>query len=638
MGLKKAGRINYIRRTLQWIILILLVYMLVRPLFDKNYLADFEAYCPFGGIQALMSYLYSGSLACSMTTVQIGLGLALFIAVILFAKLFCSNICPVGTITEWFGSLGRKVKVHITVKGLADRILRIFKYALLFITVYFSVTSSELFCKSFDPYFALVSGFGSDVVIRYAIPALLLVVAGSFFIRQFWCKYICPLGAVTNIAVYALPAAALVLLWVILNVIFGGAIHWIWLLGGICLTGFLLEAVTLRFLVFPPLRIVRDAEKCTRCKICNKNCPMGISISEAEKVQHIDCHLCTDCIAKCPVQGALSINKKWPRWIPAVMTVLMIAAALVISNRFEIPTINEKWGSEEQMKSASAFEMEGLESIKCFGSSRAFANQMKEVPGVLGVSAFVRHHRVKVFYDKSVISEEGIKEAIFSPVSEFFLLPSIGQRSVGSFSVGINHCFDPNDQYYLTELLRQQDGILALQTHFGEPVKATVYYDDKVTDERKIIKAIQQKELVIGEGKDKVVQRLNFEPVIMKGIKPDTLPVSAFLRLFYEETDVTFNFFEKYKAGQIGQWEAAFDQATDPASQEWIPYLISHASNDSGIVRFSILFTDDGPVLRIGYVKSLTTPEKISKLLNAPELLVYYPDGKTEKVQNPFRI
>lgn len=638
MRLKKAGRINYIRRTLQWIILILLVYMLVRPLFDKNYLADFEAYCPFGGMQALMSYLYSGSLACSMTTVQIGLGLALFVAVILFAKLFCSNICPIGTITEWFGSLGRKLRVHITLGGFLDKMLRIVKYALLFITIYFSVTSSELFCKSFDPYFALVSGFSSDVVIGYAVPALLLVIAGSFFIRQFWCKYICPLGAVTNIAVYALPAAALVLLWVILNAIFGGAIHWIWLLGGICLTGFLFEATTLCFLVFPPLRIVRDAEKCTRCKICDKNCPMGIPISDAEKVQHIDCHLCTDCIAKCPVQGALSINKKWPRWIPAVVTVLLIAVALVISNRFEIPTINERWGSEKQMKSASVFEMEGLESIKCFGSSRAFANQMKEVPGVLGVSAFVRHHRVKVFYDKSVVSEEGIKEAIFSPISEFFLLPSIGQRSVSSYSVGINHCFDPNDQYYLTELLKQQEGVLALQTHFGEPVEATVYYDNKVTDEHKIVKAIQQKELVIGEGKDKVTKRLNFEPVISKGRKPDTLSVSAFLRLFYEETDVTFNFFEKYNAGQIGQWEVAFDQATDPMSQEWIPYLISHASNDDGIVRFSILFKDEGPLLRIGYVKSMTSPEKISKLLNEPELQVHFPDGKTEKVQNPFRI
>ncbi|HOW31391.1 MAG TPA: 4Fe-4S binding protein, partial [Bacteroidales bacterium] len=356
-------RVNFFRGVLQWTIIALLAYMVVRPWFDKGYYADFEAYCPFGGMQALMSYLNSHSLACSMTTVQIGLGIALIAGVLLFAKLFCSFICPIGTFTEWLGSLGRRVKLNFTIKGTADRVLRVIKYALLFITVYFSVSSSELFCRTFDPYYVLFSGFGGDTVMWYAIPAILLTIVGSFFIRQLWCKYLCPLGAITNIAIYALPASALALLFVIINRFAGGLIQWYWLLAAICLMGFILESTTLRFLIFPPIRITRHPEICTNCRICDKKCPMALNISTIDKVQHIDCHLCTDCVAKCPEKGALTVNKRWPRWLPALITVVLIAAALFFSNRYEIPTISEHWGSPELMKTASVVEMSGLKNI-----------------------------------------------------------------------------------------------------------------------------------------------------------------------------------------------------------------------------------------------------------------------------------
>ena len=64
--LSKRTPFNYFRISIQWLILILLIYLLVRPFFDKNYTADFEAYCPFGGMQALSGYFVSNSLACSM--------------------------------------------------------------------------------------------------------------------------------------------------------------------------------------------------------------------------------------------------------------------------------------------------------------------------------------------------------------------------------------------------------------------------------------------------------------------------------------------------------------------------------------------------------------------------------------------
>ena len=635
MPSKPNRKINYLRFILQWGILILLLYMLIRPLFDKAYLADFEAYCPFGGMQALGSFFKSNTLTCSMTTVQIVLGLALFVGVILLSKLFCSFICPVGTFTEWLGERARKMMMQITLNGWVDRAMRLVKYALLFITFYFSVTSSELFCKKFDPYYAAFTGFSSDVVWYYAVPALILTIIGSFFIRQFWCKYLCPLSAITNMAVYALPMAVLALAWVLLNQAAGLNISWVWLLGASCFVGFLLEATTMKFLIFPPLRITRDKDICTSCRICDKKCPMGLDVSTVDKVNHIDCHLCTDCIVRCPEKGALTINRKPLQWLPAVATVILIVASLLIANEYELPTINERWADAEALKEASVFEMSGLKNIKCFGSSRAFANHMMEVPGVLGVETFVKHHRVKVFYDSKVTGPDKLKEAIFNPIAEFMQSPASSIPTISILTLGIDKCFDPNDQVLLTELMRTNKGILAMETTFGEPIKATFYYDSTLTDPEKIEALIGQKSAVFGEGEEQHEVEIDFI-VNRTGMYKGSMTKPEFLGLFFETKDIRFNKYENYPENELKVHEVIFPAAMDPVMQEWIPFLVSHLSNDDGIVRFQTLFTPADPLLRIWYVPFMTDEVKIKQLMKDKVFLVHYPDKTVKKVENPF--
>ncbi|MFZ4547407.1 MAG: 4Fe-4S binding protein, partial [Bacteroidales bacterium] len=588
MANKKQSPVNYYRITLQWGVFILLIYMLIRPIFDKNYGADFEAFCPFGGMQSLASYFSSHSLACSMTTVQIALGIALLLAVVFFSKLFCSYICPIGTFTEWLGSLGRKAKMHITLKGNVDKALRFLKYALLFVTFYFTVTASELFCRKFDPFYASFTGFSGDVELWYAIPAILLTIVGSFFIRQFWCKYLCPLGAITNIAVYALPAAALTLLWVLLTSVAGLAIPWPWLLGALCLVGFLFEATTLKFLVFPSLRITRNDDLCTHCRICDKKCPMAIQISTVETVNHIDCHLCVDCVVKCPEKGALTINKRNLRWLPSAATVVLIAVAITVGTYYELPTISENWG-DLNGKTIKSIQMDGLKNIKCFGSSRSFANHMREIKGVLGVETFVKHKRVIVYFDESVINSEGVKAAIFSPLSEIINFNGKTPERVSFVKLGIDRCFDPNDQSYLGEFLRKDKGVLALSTHFGEPVQATIYFDAALTNENNIKIAVSKEELVLGEGSEQATIKTGFV-VNEKGKTSGEIPVNEFLNLFIATTDVSFNKYESYTNDKMSVYELPFAQASDPEMQQWIPFLVSHASNDNGIVRIQTVF------------------------------------------------
>lgn len=632
MAAKKNIR-NYPRLVLQYGILVLLAYMLIRPLFDKDYFAEAEAYCPFGGLQSLASYISSNSLACSMTTVQVALGIALLIGVVLFSKLFCSFICPIGSVTEWLGLQGRRMKMQITLKGNTDKVLRLLKYALLFITFYFTVTSSELFCKKYDPYYALMMGFDGDVYIWYAIPALLATLVGSFFIRQAWCKYLCPLGAITNLAVYALPVTSLILLWVLLTAVVGLNIPWPWLLGAVCFTGFILEATTLRFLIFPSLRITRNDSLCTHCKICDKKCPMAVPISNVNSVSHIDCHLCTDCVVKCPEKGALTINKRNLRWVPFAAVIVLIVAGIVYGNKYELPTISERWKTIPE-ENLGILEMKGLKNIKCFGSSRSFANHMKEIPGVIGVETYVKHKSATIYFDKTRITISEVKKAIFSPLTELINY-SGKEKAIKYVNMGVDRCFDPNDQQYLAELLKKEKGVLGLITHFGEPVEATVYYDSLLTNIDQIKVAITRNTLETGSGDNKAIVETAFK-VNAKSFVSGTIKPGSFEQLFFEPVDATFNGYDNVSNVNLFIYEIDFPQASQPNLLKWIPYLVSHASNEKGIVRLQTQYTENGPVLKLWFVNTLITPEKIKTVLTSPEFLVHYESKPDETVKNPF--
>lgn len=58
--------------------------------------------------------------------------------------------------------------------------------------------------------------------------------------------------------------------------------------------------------------------------------------------------------------------------------------------------------------------MEGLQTIKCFGSSKAFSAKMQAVQGVYGVKTFVRRHGVEVLYDPAATDTLKIQAAIFA--------------------------------------------------------------------------------------------------------------------------------------------------------------------------------------------------------------------------------
>ena len=276
---------NYLKHLLQWGVLIAIAGTVSWAAWGDQPV-DVEKYCPFGGLQAFGTYLVNNSLACSMSMLQIMMGLVLAAGVILFSKLFCGYLCPLGTLGEWMGKAGRKMRLQIDVRpgGAADRALRIFKYALLFTILYFTLSSSELFCKKLDPYYAMATGFRGEIVPWMAAVSVVLLFLGSFVVRMFWCKYVCPLGAASNIFKFTpVFAAAGLVCWGLSAAGIEGA--WVWVIAATCAVCWLVEIVKLRSCRFPLLTVVRDEAACNGCKLCEKKCPYNIPLHDMTKVR-----------------------------------------------------------------------------------------------------------------------------------------------------------------------------------------------------------------------------------------------------------------------------------------------------------------------------------------------------------------
>lgn len=629
----KSNKTNWPRLTIQLGVILFILILFFFPKLTNIATPDFEAYCPFGGLQALGSYLLNQALSCTMTSAQIVMGVLLFIGVLLFSKLFCSFICPIGTVSELLGKLGDKLKVRLTIKGIPDKILRSIKYILLFVTVYYTLQSNELFCKKFDPYYALASGFDSDVVILYAIITIAIVILGSLFIRLFWCKYLCPLGAISNIFKFSFFFVAILAVYLIL-LKFGIEISYVWPLAVVSAGGYIIELIGQKSRLFPIAKITRNTTTCTDCQLCTINCPQGIDVAAVETVKHVDCNLCGDCLLVCPVNNTLTINKKRSlKWLPVFAVVALVVFGLIMGKVWEIPTIDLKWYDTEEMADAEIFSQSGLKNIKCYGSSMAFANKMKQVDGVYGVATFVKHNRVKLYYNADKLDEEKIQELLFTPQKKPVKALAKGVETVYGVSLKLENFFDSYDFSYLSILLKQKTNAVGVISEFDCPVIVKIYFPSEIENREELLSIIESETLTYEIKSGEKTVELKYE---ISG-KPEYFTISRgeYISTLFSSYQKDFNHKNNYTDDVIEIYQLPLGKNNRLRNR--FSYIVSHLSNDDGVIEFKTkLDKNYKEIADISFVDSMTTIENIKTALLSDTLIISYSSGKKGKVKNMF--
>ena len=637
---------NWPKHLLQWGVLAALIAF-ITGLVPSESAVDPEAYCPMGGLQALATYLSRGSLPCSMSSVQVMMGIALVAAIVLFSKLFCAYICPLGTVQDLLGKLRKSLRikgVKIQNGSVLDKILRIVKYALVFWIFYMTVNSSELFCKNLDPYYAIATGFKGEITLWMSIVSISAVVLGSFFIDMFWCRYLCPLGAISNSLKFWLWIGVLFGAYYVADVV-GANIPWAVLLGGFCILGYLLEI----FHAKPKMQllyVMKNQSACNSCGLCNKKCPYHIDVRGCRngKVNSVDCTLCGECVAACSANalriGACKKGKsRLGNYIPAVLTVALIALGMWAGGKFELPTIDMEWGIESvaedgtvtKLVDRSALEvahLEGLKSVKCYGSSMAFKAKLEKISGIHGVKTFVTHKTADVLYNPAVITPEQIQEAIYVPSKFRVLTPD--HKAVPELKVvtiRTENMYDKMDINYLGLQMRMTGKkIYGLETEWACPLIVRVYMaPDEDLDEDWFEDIVEMDKLVMpvhGGGTKEI--ELNYSFVKMED-EVSVISTEKFIRRMFNPFKAQFKRrVDEFEGKQQYIYEIADTNYEKPIILRNMSFVSNHLSRHDGIIGIYLdLNKDLVPAIQVRYAAPMTA-DKIWELLTMETWTITY--------------
>ena len=229
--------------------------------------AGVEAFLPISALISLKHWLYTGTIN-SIHPSALVLFLIICVTAFVAKKGFCSWICPIGLLSDGLAGLNKKLfKKPLRLPAVLDLLLRSLKYLMtgfFLYQIFFKMPARSIEQFIHSPY----NQFADIKMLEFftemsttALIVLSILIGLTLLVRNFWCRYLCPYGALLGM----------------LGLLSLGKVH-------------------------------RQPAQCTRCGRCETVCPGRIAIRQKRGINSPECSSCLACVDACLEKNALSFT------------------------------------------------------------------------------------------------------------------------------------------------------------------------------------------------------------------------------------------------------------------------------------------------------------------------------------------
>lgn len=245
-----------------------------------------------GTLHAWFGWLAKIQFLPALLAMNVGVVVLLVALTLIFGRVYCSVICPLGVMQDIFSWMGKKSKKNRYSYSPAKNILRYGVLAAFVVAMLAGFSSIAILIAPYSAYgriaqnlLAPIYGWGNNLLAYIAERAD----SYAFYSTEVWIR---------SLSTFGVAAVTLVVLAVLA-----------WRNGRtycntICPVGSVLGALS-RFSLLKP---VIDTEKCINCNLCSKNCKAACIDIPNHKIDYSRCVTCMNCIEKCP-KDAISYTR-----------------------------------------------------------------------------------------------------------------------------------------------------------------------------------------------------------------------------------------------------------------------------------------------------------------------------------------
>ena len=242
----------------------------------------------FAAIHDVIAAAVNHTFSLQAEGAQLLILIVIFPVTILWGRFFCGYLCSFGAMGDLVHFLSSRLHIRqLRVPEAAEKILNKIKYVVLLLILLCVWLPGTQIDSDVSPWsaFGMLTTLKFDMIFSVGSLLLLLIVLGSVFIERFFCRYLCPLGA-------------------IFSLVSAGRLY----------------------------KIRRKPSGCINCGKCHRECPVSIPVDKLNRVtsgECIDCMKCADC---CPASCIYTSPAPAVAGTAAALTMMgLVCAGRVVS-------------------------------------------------------------------------------------------------------------------------------------------------------------------------------------------------------------------------------------------------------------------------------------------------------------------